>query len=1244
MHQKFVVRHAMLVLMTWLVILSCALMAYAEGNALFNGRPPEPYTSVYAENAYTNAKAFACRADGVGLYEQLRAYYAPNEPADILVTVRLEPDSGEALELSGSGSAPGLENGQTYTVRVAIGYRAADGTIRQGPFVLQPEQMVPELYCSVTAIVTGPAEGGILLNGVPVKGSAEVYDYTDVTLEAIEVPGYTCQVLVNGTALEPAAEHLYPLGALGTETEIEIRYAHTNVQCAEPEHGAVSLVHEADCFTVTVTPDAGYAVAAVRVNGAARTETVYSGGVAQLTLDNNGGTEYWVTADIVQETIAAQPSPVVTCRAGREDALTKAQVFAAVVDPARCVPAGLTADEVEVEYQLESGWAALGESGVRLFGTNETETVRFRYLGSENEQYPPFVSEAVQVVIDRQTREVWLEQPAHAVMTGEEQPDGSILVAVAPEEGYAVAAVFVAESQGEAAAQKDIRFADGTAYLTLTRAEGTSYTVTAQTVRQRLALKASPALVLREAQGYPEETLESMVFAAAVDTAASVPTGLTAADVEIRYRAQDNAADGERLGWQPDGSNGHAFGEKSSEHIYLLYKGSPNGQYRAITQELDLVVQRTRHFTLTTEISGAAPGQGGAVLTATRGGESRVIKDGGIWEDGETVTLSVRPIAGYRYEAAVNGSAILYREDNTYILGVLEADTFIEIRYVPANLTIEDAGHAAVRTSAPDAEGCITVEADPAEGWAVTALRLNGIALPQVRWRDGIASAVLTPEQTAGQGSLTVETVEEKLAVRTTDLSGYASVTPAQLLDFLFADILDAEHCVPALSPGDISAEYYTSAEVSALGWSGELWLPVEAQPQDVLARLPADVASQLGDDLSGLRYRAFGQQASETLRLRYEGSAQYRPFTQELTLSMPDWRSASELRLTAEELSVGYGCTQQELEAQLLALVEGVFSEGEAVLYTPEDLAVELGPDCLVPGTHTAALTYRGNAQYKGASASVAVTVAAGAASIALRVPETVTHGEAYNIRVSTGVDGLCYAVVVACTKGDQLGYTCINLSDSAKAQLRVTLPGQQGTTDLYKTVLVPALQGASLPDAIAELEAFGQKYGAYLPRLELGNIIELLNEVKRRLPLVQCRVCLDDTFTQLGTYYIGAVTVDANYQKATDTAALTIQRDSSGVSLEWNNQGKALQIMSEGQAARTDFGATLYDETLKTTNKTVKNSVVTFCAGVTFDKQPFVSTVGPEDAGVYLQMAFVTNRDYDASRLFRGIVVLGT
>lgn len=1247
MQQQSVVRHAVLGFLTWFVVLSCALMAYAEGNTAFNGRPPEPYTSLYEENSY--AKTFAVRADGYGLYEQLRDYYAPGESAETSVGFRLTAHHMTAAELWSAGDELALENGQTYTVEMSIGYRGIDGMVEPGAYIEQPGEIVTELFCDVNVWITGAAGAEVWLNGVPAEGKTEVFDYTDAVLEASEAAGYACQVLVNGEQQAPDGENEYRLGTLAAETDIEVRYSRTNVHCGTPANATVRLASRADGFTVTVTPDPGYAVAAVRVNGAVQAGTAYSAGTAELSLENGGEQDYFVTADIVREQIAVKPSPTILCRAGWEDELTKEQIFHAVVDPAASIPANLTADDVEMEYQgtAAAGWITLGDPRAEhLFGEQEREVVRFLYQGSADGQYTAFVSEAIEVAVERQTQDVWLEQPAHGFITSEQTGDREFLITVVPDDGYAVAAVTAAEGRGEAAVQGGLAFQDGTASFLFYRAGDEPYTIAACIVKQKLALLDTPVLVFREAQDYTEEQLRKMVFEAAVDAAGSVPAGLTADDVEIRYLAQEGAAaaGGELLGYRPGAGGGHVFGEKEAEHIYIMYKGSANGQYRAMAQEFDLILQTTKRFKLQMELDGADPKQGGAVLLAVRGSESRVIEDGGIWEDGETVVLSVTSIAGYRYEVAVNGSILPSQADDTYTLGVIDRDTLIQIHYMPANMTIEDAGNSTVKIGIPDETGGVTVQADPMEGYAVTAVLLNGEALQNISYRDGAAFAALTPEQALLECRLAVKTEKEELAVRTTDLSGYRTIEPAELKAVLWESVLDVGQCVPPLTPEDILVEYYAAAEAPALDWKGEFWLPADAGMQEILARLPESVAGPIGEGTSDLKLRPFGRQANELLRITYLGNEQYRPFAQELTVSMPDYRAETQLKLSKTSLSVEYGCTEQELKAQLLALVEGVLSEGEAVGFTVDDLTAELGEEPLAAGTYTAVIHYKGNEVYKAASAPVEVTVAAGAAAVSLRVEDTVTYGEAYEIRVRTSSEDLCYAVVVACTKGDKRGYICITLSDTAKEQMRVALPGKDGITDLYKTAFSAALEGSTLTEAIESLEEFSQKYGAYLPRLRLENIIELLNQIRPQIPLSQCRVCLDDTFTQTGNYFVGVITVDANYATAKDTTSMTIQRNGSGVSLEWNNQGKTLQIMSRSQAARTDFGATLYDENAKTTNKSVKNSVVTFCAGMTFEKQPYISSVGPEDAGVYLQAAFVVNSDYASERLFRGIVIFNT
>lgn len=322
-----------------------------------------------------------------------------------------------------SNEAYGLPSG-TYSVQ----YRNLKGSyIDCGRFELQR-------YWTATFKAAGCADGGALIDGTAVT-SYDIDDAATKTFTAKQVEDYDVVSVMNGTSeITPNEDGSYTIPS-GADSNIVITYkaaAQANIKVEGDEGldnatvGNVSadeddtiVVNYKNPGDIVVKPKDGYAVAGVALVKDADGREVTLGvpsysnhvatvaGVPALTKDGY----YTLKVSTVKAGIKGIDGAEVGVLGRSDKSAYKQLVFNAAFDQQGSVPAGLSADDVEIKFNaggtFGDPWRSLAftpglfDFGRHEFGANgdgSTEQIRITYAG--NDQYPGSSVELSVTVVD----------------------------------------------------------------------------------------------------------------------------------------------------------------------------------------------------------------------------------------------------------------------------------------------------------------------------------------------------------------------------------------------------------------------------------------------------------------------------------------------------------------------------------------------------------------------------------------------------------------------------------------------------------------------------------------------------------------------------------------------------------------------------------------------------------------------------------------------------------------------------
>ena len=260
-------------------------------------------------------------------------------------------------------------------------------------------------YYNATFNVTNILGAGVQVDGQDVTGYVKVYDTDARTFTVNPVEGYNVTVTVGSVNLEPV-NGVYTVPTLTADTTINVVYEATAgvyVNVTNSDNGKITIdgqevsskkVGLNSTYTVNVTPDKGYAVENILVNGNPVEGVAYANQTATVTLPTGdvNDAEFIITAEIVQCKLDVKDAEV-SYRDGLSVDTIAQNIFKAVVGTGN-VPE-ITLNDVTIEYDASltglGNWKPLGyqpewyEPTLHTFGKG-TEKIRITYKGTD--KYP----------------------------------------------------------------------------------------------------------------------------------------------------------------------------------------------------------------------------------------------------------------------------------------------------------------------------------------------------------------------------------------------------------------------------------------------------------------------------------------------------------------------------------------------------------------------------------------------------------------------------------------------------------------------------------------------------------------------------------------------------------------------------------------------------------------------------------------------------------------------------------------
>ena len=260
-------------------------------------------------------------------------------------------------------------------------------------------------YYNATFNVTNILGAGVQVDGQDVTGIVKVYDTDVITFTVNPVEGYNVTVTVGSVNLEPV-NGVYTVPTLTADTTINVVYEATAgvyVNVTNSDNGKITIdgqevsskkVGLNSTYTVNVTPDKGYAVENILVNGNPVEGVAYANQTATVTLPTGdvNDAEFIITAEIVQCKLDVKDAEV-SYRDGLSVDTIAQNIFKAVVGTGN-VPE-ITLNDVTIEYDASltglGNWKPLGyqpewyEPTLHTFGKG-TEKIRITYKGTD--KYP----------------------------------------------------------------------------------------------------------------------------------------------------------------------------------------------------------------------------------------------------------------------------------------------------------------------------------------------------------------------------------------------------------------------------------------------------------------------------------------------------------------------------------------------------------------------------------------------------------------------------------------------------------------------------------------------------------------------------------------------------------------------------------------------------------------------------------------------------------------------------------------
>lgn len=274
-----------------------------------------------------------------------------------------------------------------------------------------------KIYYNVDFVMEGNDAGGVQIDGQDVV-QAKAYQNESLTFTVKSIDGY--DVTVEGASKN--GDGSYTIENVQGDTSVKVKYAlkqFSTVQSVANENAQIKINGSSDAsvqvqnqaqFQIEVVPNAGYAVTEIKVNDAVLDQVAFANQTASASYQAGENETYSVSATVVKTGFAYNEKNedgqyAVGYREGMEKELAEANIFNAVINAGASVPAGVTVDDVTIQYHAGlAGWkevdfkpAVSGITG-HAFGKQETEKIKITYVG--NDQYGSFSSDEITVKIE----------------------------------------------------------------------------------------------------------------------------------------------------------------------------------------------------------------------------------------------------------------------------------------------------------------------------------------------------------------------------------------------------------------------------------------------------------------------------------------------------------------------------------------------------------------------------------------------------------------------------------------------------------------------------------------------------------------------------------------------------------------------------------------------------------------------------------------------------------------------------
>lgn len=538
----------------------------------------------------------------------------------------------------------------------------------------------------------------------------------------------------------------------------------------------------------------------------------------------------------------------------------------------------------------------------------------------------------------------------------------------------------------------------------------------------------------------------------------------------------------------------------------------------------------------------------------------------------------------------------------------------------------------------------IVITATPKEGYAVSAILVNGTSVP-VSYKDGIATIKLTAEQETYE--IDVQTKRVYLTLKPAEMNIFGDLSAESIFNNVYSE------SYPELKFGDVKVEYLAFS-IEIFNKTYEWWV---APGTNVSLEAFLDqyglgaLASYIPVDSQP---HAFGAQSTEQVRVSYAGSEKFCATYAETTVAMVDLRAPSEIILN-QDVVVTYGATAEDI---LKLVFKSVTSDNGVITENYQDVTIKM--DSLNAGTRKAIVSFNGNTEYAASVAEVEVTIKKATGKLDIE-SYTGKYGTDVNASQMFTSNGNRIEMAMGLYAGD-------NASANAGSVIYVNLPqlidlstiSNDAIRELAEKVLDGVNEKLSGTMTIAELKEALENALPYVETIEdmgyeinitastINMLVKALDELSNINGAgdISLKVSIDQDIIlkDAGAYLMVGMVADANYTLAMNVGYAVITPDGYRAELGWNVEDQNGIITLEALRNSYDMGASAIS--VNQGNLADANAhVYTVFFGVNKDGEMILTrdqkTLG---IGAYAQFAFMAdlgNTMYYAEPIMRSFIV---